>query len=246
MLTAIWAKTLFFSIPIFIAGLYFYYPNSTVLQIACAVLWILLVVGNARVAAYSSMFHRVPKSLKLLIILLGISVAGVLLFTEYSNIRTESLCKYILGSLGLGVMVGVFSYYIILYVICPLIVLEKETIATSVLDYYKSYGRNNSGNYIRFKDDPENYSISIFLFQKFRRRVGAPVSYIKCRCPFGLSFIYSIQVDTGYNGKLSKWETASHTKTQRKLITAAFIFAVVSVAFFIIVFGIAGLFPWQN
>ena len=246
ILAAIWSKTLFLSIPIFVVGLYFYYPSSTVLQISCGILWILLVVGNAKVSAYSSMFHRVPKTLKLLIALLGISAAGTFLFAGYSNTRTEPLHEYIGGSLGLGVMVGALAYHIILYVICPLTVLEKETIATSVLDYYKSYGRNNSGNYIRFKDHPEGYKISIFLFQKFRRRVGAPVSYVKCRCPFGLSFVRRIQIDTEYNGKLSTWETSTHTKTQRKIIMAVLVFVIVSVIFFITVFGIAGLLPWQN
>ena len=246
VLAAIWSKTLFFSIPIFVVGLHFYYPSSTALQIACGILWILLVVGNVGVVAYSSMFNRVPKTLKLLTVLLGVSAAGTFLFIGYFNTRTEPLREYIWGSLGIGVMVGALAYHIILYVICPLIILEKEAITTSVLDYYKSYGRNNSGNCIRFKDDPEGYSISIFSFQKFRRRVGAPASYIKCRCPFGLSFICKIQIDTEYNGKLSTWETSSHTKTQRKIIMAVLVFVIVSVVFFITVFGIAGLLPWQN
>ena len=84
-LAAIWSKTLFLSIPIFVVGLHFYYPRSTVLQIACGILWILLVVGNAGVVAYSNMFHRVPKTLKLLTVLLGVSATGTFLFIRYKE-----------------------------------------------------------------------------------------------------------------------------------------------------------------
>jgi len=154
------------------------------------------------------------------------------------------LHEYILGSLVIATVVAAFAYHIILYIICPLIVLEKETISTSILDYYKSYGKNSSGNYVRFKDGLEGYSVSIFLFQKFRGRVGAPVSYIKCHCPFGLSFIYKVWVNTEYAGKPSKWETSPHTKTRRKILLFALVFLAVSIVLF--VFGIAGLLPWQN
>jgi len=221
-------------IPVFIAGLYLHYPGSAILQIACGILWILLVAGTSRVAAYSSMLHRVPKSLKVLLIVLGAGAIGAFLFIAYSSASTEPFYTYILGSLAIGAAAAAFAYYIILYVICPLIILEKEVISTSILDYYKSYGRNNSGNCVRFEDDLEGYSVSIFLFQKFRGRVGAPVSYIKCRCPFGLSFIYKVSVNMEHAGKPSKWETAPHTKTHRRIVLFALVFLAVSIVLFFI------------
>ncbi len=130
-----WIKILFFTLPAIVFCLHFYYPGSYVLQIAVGVLWVLFVVGNSRVAAYSTM--RPPKSLKVTIVVIGLAAVGASAVSDFFFLSPDTVYEYILSILCVGVIASVLAYYIILYVFSPLIVLGKEEIRTSVTDYYK-------------------------------------------------------------------------------------------------------------
>ncbi len=95
------------------------------------------------------------------------------------------------------------------------------------------------------QDSPEQCKVNPYWFQKFRGRVGVPVSYINYKCPFGLCFIGKIRIDKTYAGELSKWETDPHTIRQRKLYRGVYIFAVVAVLLFLVTFSLAGLLPFK-
>ena len=147
--------------------------------------------------------------------------------------------------MAVGFIAAIFANCAISYIVCPLIVLKKEEVNTTISEYYKSYNKKDRGYYVRFHNDTEDYCVGLILFQKFRKRVGASVSYIKYQCPFETYFIRKIKIDTTYIGRASSWETSRYTKTQEKLFFFALIFAIVSIMLFLVVFGIAGVLPWQ-
>ena len=242
-------RTLLVSIPIVIACLYFYYSTSLFLQIALGIFWILMLLGNSRVSAFSDMTRTMTKSFKILLFVIGIGATLLFSFIRYTNLNANTFKdfgEFALGCVGSGIIAAMTSKYFILYIICPLIILKKEKITTPLLDYYRAYGKTNRGNYIRFADDNQQYSVDLMLFQKFRKQVNVPVSYIKYYCPFGLSFIRKINIHTEYVGRLSEWETSSHTKIQSRIILTALIFVIINLVFLLIALGIARVLPFQR
>jgi hypothetical protein len=250
ILSAYWIKTLFATLPALFLCLRLFYPDSAALQIAIAVFWTLLVIGNGKVSAYSSPAAARSRAVKRPLVILGILSAGMYFYIAYQDWDVRSLREIgetVLMAAGGGILTGVVAYLFTLYVLFPLIVLEKVEIQTTVLDYYtKIRRRSGEIHYVCFQDSPELYEVQWALFQKFRRRVGAPVTYIKRRYPFGLYSIGRIRVDKAFEGKASNWEINRVSVKKKTIFTITLALTIIAVGFFLLVMGAAWLIAYRK
>jgi|GEM_PF-1860767 len=242
-------KGIFVGIPLFVVSIHLYYPGSMWLQIILCILWILLALGNGKVTAYSVMPQKVPRPLLIFLVLFGVAAAVAAFLALYTGIDADTAgewAKFVLMMLGIGVLSSVLFHNLVMYVFCPMLVLEKKEMQATIADYYKTYGRRNAGHYVHFENDKDIYSVGVLLFRKVRNKIGVPVTYVKCRCPLGVHFIRKIRIPTNGIGYGAAWETSPKRKEQRKILYIALLFCGVSIVFFLLVFGIAGILPWQK
>ena len=242
-------KLIFVSIPLLVGCLHLYYPGTMRWQAALVAAWIVLLLGYGRVTAFSSVPPSMPKPLQVVLGVFGAAAAVAAFFYVRTAEVPETVGAWIRVaaiSLGLGLLLGAMLFTIIMYVFCPLFVLERTQVETTITDYYKTYGRRNHGRFVRFQDEEGAFSIDAPLFWKVRRKVGVPIAYTKCRCLMGVQFIQKIRIPIDGVGELSSWETSPKRKEQLKILYIALAFCGVSVLFFFIVFGLAGALPWQG
>lgn len=226
-------KTLFVTLPIFVGGLYVYFPNSTFFQIPIAILWVLMLIGNTKVLAYSKMDEKTSKFLSNMLNLLEIIAAIILFFVRYpyQQINTiQEFLGFIITNIAMGILIGLISYLIIIYIICPLFVLQKEEINTTILDYYKISEKKNSGSFAIFKEDDEIYRLNPILFKKFRNKVGNLVSYVKYTCPFGVCVIGKLKIEDT-TGQPSEWEKFNNDNPKKSSLSFKLIFIIGMILF---------------
>jgi hypothetical protein len=239
----LWPKVWFITIPATAVWLYLFYSGSFAFQIALSVLWIVLVIGNSKVATFGT--TPTPKALFWPLVVLGTVAAGFYFYLMYKGMESTNLreiVRVLVSSAGGGLFTGVVVRQLILYVLCPIFVLEKEDIHTELLDYYAILkSRGGTCHFVRFSDSPDPYEVHWALFQRFRRRVGAPVTYIKRRYPLGVYSIGKIRIDKDFEGCLSNWEKSQATAKRKTVFIIVLVFMVLPITFFLLVMGIAWL-----
>ena len=210
-------KIYYLAFPAMALCLHLYYPQWSPLQVVLMIIWGFHLWATWRMAGFS-----IKSRNKLLTgIFIAISALLSALLVWWWNAEWEDwkgiaalflFCVWIIFYVAIGI-----AYF----VIAPLFCRRKTVITTTLQDYKKvleGYSRSKRWHsYIRFKDDPTEYEVGFFQFGKYRKKVGVPFSYEKCECPFGFTYIRKVRQLSQSEGKLSQWDLAPSTQTQRKI-----------------------------
>jgi len=203
-------RIILLAVPLFIATLRWGYPdNSLAVQIVCTVFWLILLIGNARAAAFSLSKLIKPAIVSVAQIILGVTCGILLSCLLHANkpiSSPEDIGKLILFTACASAFSWYLSGLILQYVICPLFILEQTDCTAPLMNYAAYWQRRTKYFFISFDDDPEQYAVNCILFQRVRNKVGVPFHYTKCRCLFDLYYIKKVYPAEKRTGLTSFWE----------------------------------------
>lgn len=238
-------KVFYIGLPAMAICFHLYYPDSEWLQITLLFIWALFVWGTRRAVAFADIDVYASKPLFIILVALSAAIAIPLVLWIGIDIQTA---KILLGVVVLMAGGTATLYHgvvkpVVLYVVPPLFVRSRTPMRTTLSDYTKAAQGHPRGkfwhNYIRFKDDPTTYEVGLLQFRRYRNKVNVPFSYIKCKCLFGVEYIYRIDQLSEIPGRPSRWESSSTTKIENKIQKYALISAVIILILALIVVGMA-------
>lgn len=192
------AKFLLVSLPLSVAWLYWRGLGPVSLMVFLVVFWVVLLLGNGRMTAYSDDDVEKSKAVEWGQVIAGVAASAAILWWAgvWDAGTYFGLFKLILWFVLLAILMTVAASIVGTHIVAPLVVLESARVVTTLASYHAEYVRTTkSGSwyyYARFEGDPTKYRIGWLWFRRFRGNMGMPVSYLRCRCLFGFVYIRNI------------------------------------------------------